>query len=104
MSDLIPTHQSALTSQGLNSNLVGSPRLSRQAIRRVRHEIEEALISQVRIERAKHAAIAGMLAEQQARHLASAVFGDSPEGQLAAGDYLRALHAVGVNQVLKASY
>ena len=68
----------------------------------MQHEVEEALVSLFKIERAKQTAVAGVLAEDQLRRLARAVGGGNPETQMMADDYLAALHGVGVAQTLKA--
>ncbi|MEZ5229200.1 MAG: hypothetical protein R2710_21790 [Acidimicrobiales bacterium] len=102
MSELVPEHESALQEQMTTTDILGRTKLPRGTVRRARREIGEALIGELKIERAKRAAITGMLAENQARQLAQALTIDDPAALMAAGDYIRALHAIGVNQVLKA--
>ncbi len=102
MSDLVPQQQAALQQHVNAVDAFGRQKISRSTVRHARHEIEESLIGQIKIERAKQAAISGMLAENQARQLATALSGDNPNALMAADDYIRALHAAGVNQVLKA--
>ena len=102
-SELIPQQQATLNQQVNTVDIFGRQKISRSTVRRARFEVEEALIGQIKIERAKQAAISGMLAENQARQLAVALAGDDPNALMAADDYIRALHAAGVNQVLKAA-
>ena len=101
--DLVPRQQAAVASHLQSPDVFGRRRVSRQTLRRVQFEIEEAQISLFKVERAKQTAIAGMLAENQARRLAEALCGDDVEARMAADDYVRALHVAGVNQVYKAA-
>ena len=100
--DLIPQQQTAVERRANAVDLAGNTRPSRSAVRRVRREVEEALVSAAKIERAKHIAIAGMLAENQLKQLADALSIDDAASRMAADDYIRALHAAGIAQVLKA--
>ena len=101
--DLVPQQQAAVAHQLQSPDVFGRRRVSRQTLRRVQFEIEEAQVSLFKVERAKQTAIAGMLAENQARTLADALCGDSVEARMAADDYIKALHVAGVNQVYKAA-
>ena len=102
MSTLIP--QPGALETYLVDQLVPKDRqkASRVAIRRLRAEVEETAVSQFKIERAKAAAVSAMLAEDQIRTLAGSLANGDPARRMMADDYVRAIHAVGVNQILKA--
>ena len=102
MSELVPRQQAAIAQAFAAPDIFGRPKVSKATIRRLRVELEEAAVSQFKVERAKQTAVAGMLAENQVRSLADALYGDDPAKRMMADDYIRALHAVGVNQIIKA--
>ena len=100
--EIVPQQQSALTTQIMSPDLFGRPRVSKTHIVRVRNQVGEALVSQVKLERAKQTAVTGMLAENQLRNLADALCADNPNARMAADDYIKAYHATAITEVFKA--
>ena len=100
--DLVHQQQTAITGHLMAPDIFGRPKVSKSTIRRLRFELEEAAVSQFKVERAKQSAVSAMLAENQLRNLADALYADDPNTRMMADDYIKAMHAVGVNQVMRA--
>ena len=89
--------------QALLPDMFGRPRVSKRAEREFRRTIEQATVLQLRLDAAKAVAVTAMLNEDQVRKLSAALHGGDPARQMYTDDYLAALHAVGIDAVLRFS-
>ncbi len=102
MSDIVHSQTEAVSHQLATPSLFGGVKMSRGAVAQVRRQVEQAVVDQFAIERAKQAAVAGMLAEHQVQQLGNSLWGEGPEGQLAAAPYVSAIRTASLTRVIRA--
>ena len=100
--DLVPEHESALHDQMNGVDVFGRRRVSKRLVRRAQRQVEDELIEEIKFNRAKNAAVAGMIAESELRNLTRAIASDDPAALMDTDDYIRAIHALAVQRVYRA--